>query len=151
MVNLNFAVDSQISTTQGNSPEQSAVSQATDIFAQRHIGVNEQQIQEMLQILGIDSLDALIDQTVPAAIRLHRPLQLPAAQSEAAALARLKAIAKQNQVYRSFIGRGYSNCITPAVILRNILENPGWYTAYTPYQAEIGLNWLRNCQLFSIG
>jgi glycine dehydrogenase len=137
MVNLNFAVESQISTTQDNSPEQSAVSQATDIFAQRHIGVNEQQIQEMLQILGIDSLDALIDQTVPAAIRLHRPLQLPIAQSEAAALARLKAIAKQNQVYRSFIGRGYSNCITPAVILRNILENPGWYTSYTPYQAEI--------------
>ncbi|MEY2857559.1 MAG: hypothetical protein RLZZ74_1871 [Cyanobacteriota bacterium] len=137
MVNLNFAVESQISTTQDNSPEQSAVSQATDIFAQRHIGVNEQQIQEMLQILGVDSLDALIDQTVPAAIRLHRPLQLPIAQSEAAALARLKAIAKQNQVYRSFIGRGYSNCITPAVILRNILENPGWYTSYTPYQAEI--------------
>jgi len=137
MVNLNFAVESQISTTKGNSPEQSTVSQATDIFAQRHIGVNEQQIQEMLQILGVDSLDALIDQTVPAAIRLHRPLQLPIAQSEAAALARLKAIAKQNQVYRSFIGRGYSNCITPGVILRNILENPGWYTSYTPYQAEI--------------
>jgi glycine dehydrogenase len=137
MVNLNFAVESQISTTQGNSLEQSVVSQATDIFAQRHIGVNEQQIQEMLQILGVDSLDALIDQTVPAAIRLHKPLQLPIAQSEAAALARLKAIAKQNQVYRSFIGRGYSNCITPAVILRNILENPGWYTSYTPYQAEI--------------
>jgi glycine dehydrogenase len=137
MVNLNFAVESQIATTQGNPPEESAVSQATDIFAQRHIGVNEQQIQEMLQILGVDSLDTLIDQTVPAAIRLHKPLQLPIAQSEAAALARLKAIAKQNQVYRSFIGRGYSNCITPAVILRNILENPGWYTSYTPYQAEI--------------
>jgi glycine dehydrogenase len=139
MVNLNLAAESQIATAQANSLDQTTVNpnQSTDLFAQRHIGVNEQQITEMLQILGVDSLDALIEQTVPAAIRLHKPLQLPAAQSEAAALARLKAIAKQNQVYRSFIGRGYSNCITPAVILRNVLENPGWYTAYTPYQAEI--------------
>jgi glycine dehydrogenase len=143
MVNLNLAnvaAGTQTSTASEHSFTQSTVklsSQSTDIFAQRHIGVNEQQVSQMLQILGVDSLDELIDQTVPAAIRLHRPLQLPAPQSEAAALAKLKAIAKQNQVYRSFIGRGYSNCITPAVILRNILENPGWYTSYTPYQAEI--------------
>ncbi|MEY4517782.1 MAG: hypothetical protein RLZZ499_381 [Cyanobacteriota bacterium] len=139
MVNLNFTAESQISTAQVNSPNNTTVNpnQSTAIFAQRHIGVNEQQINQMLQILGVDSLDALIEQTVPAAIRLNKPLQLPVAQSEAAALARLKAIAKQNQVYRSFIGRGYSNCITPAVILRNVLENPGWYTSYTPYQAEI--------------
>ncbi|MEO0013034.1 MAG: hypothetical protein RLZZ535_1423, partial [Cyanobacteriota bacterium] len=139
MVNLNFTAESQISTAQVNSPNNTTVNpnQSTAIFAQRHIGVNEQQINQMLQILGVDSLDALIEQTVPAAIRLNKPLQLPVAQSESAALARLKAIAKQNQVYRSFIGRGYSNCITPAVILRNVLENPGWYTSYTPYQAEI--------------
>jgi glycine dehydrogenase len=139
MVNLNLAAESQIATAQANSPNNTTVNpnQSAAIFAQRHIGVNQQQIKQMLQILGVDSLDTLIEQTVPAAIRLNKPLQLPVAQSEAAALARLKAIAKQNQVYRSFIGRGYSNCITPAVILRNVLENPGWYTSYTPYQAEI--------------
>ncbi|MEY2834262.1 MAG: hypothetical protein RLZZ574_3522, partial [Cyanobacteriota bacterium] len=139
MVNLNFTAESQISTAQVNSPNNTTINpnQSTAIFAQRHIGVNQQQINQMLQILGVDNLDALIEQTVPAAIRLNKPLQLPVAQSESAALARLKAIAKQNQVYRSFIGRGYYNCITPAVILRNVLENPGWYTSYTPYQAEI--------------
>ncbi|MEN9520506.1 MAG: hypothetical protein RLZZ381_3094, partial [Cyanobacteriota bacterium] len=130
MVNLNLAAESQIATAEANFSAQSAIDQSTAIFAQRHIGINEQQIEEMLQILGVDSLDALIEQTVPAAIRLNKPLQLPVAQSESAALARLKAIAKQNQVYRSFIGRGYYNCITPAVILRNVLENPGWYTSY---------------------
>ena len=108
-----------------------------DSFASRHIGADRQQIQQMLAVLGIDSLDELINQTVPAAIRRPKPLNLPGAQSESNALARLKAIASQNQVYRSFIGMGYHNCITPAVILRNILENPGWYTSYTPYQAEI--------------
>lgn len=137
MVNLNLAAESQISKAEANSFDKTAVNQSTDIFAQRHIGVNEQQIKQMLEILGVDSLDALIEQTVPAAIRLNKPLQLPGAQSEVAALAKLKAIAKQNQVYRSFIGRGYYNCVTPAVILRNVLENPGWYTSYTPYQAEI--------------
>ncbi len=137
MVNLNLAAESQIFKAQANSLAKTAVNQSTDIFAQRHIGVNEQQIKQMLEILGVDSLDALIEQTVPAAIRLNKPLQLPGAQSEVAALAKLKAIAKQNQVYRSFIGRGYYNCVTPAVILRNVLENPGWYTSYTPYQAEI--------------
>lgn len=137
MVNLNLAAESQISKVQANSSDKTAVNRSTDIFAQRHIGVNEQQIEQMLEILEVDSLDALIKQTVPAAIRLNKPLQLPGAQSEVAALAKLKAIAKQNQVYRSFIGRGYYNCVTPAVILRNVLENPGWYTSYTPYQAEI--------------
>lgn len=135
MVNLDFAAESRMAAPQANvTPQNSA---QTDVFAQRHIGVNQQQIEEMLQILGVDSLDALIEQTVPAAISLHKPLQLPEARSEATALARLKAIANKNQVYRSFIGQGYHNCITPAVILRNVLENPGWYTSYTPYQAEI--------------
>ncbi|MEM6613712.1 MAG: glycine dehydrogenase (aminomethyl-transferring), partial [Cyanobacteria bacterium P01_C01_bin.72] len=135
MVNLDFAAESRIASSQTDSTPQTLAHTAT--FAQRHIGVNQQQIESMLQILGVDSLDALIEQTVPAAIRLNKPLQLPDAQSEAAALTRLKAIASKNQVYRSFIGRGYHNCITPPVILRNVLENPGWYTSYTPYQAEI--------------
>jgi glycine dehydrogenase len=91
----------------------------------------------MLELLGFSSLDALIDRTVPQAIRLQQTLQLPDAQSEYAALAKLKSIAAKNQVCRSYIGMGYYDCITPPVIGRNILENPGWYTAYTPYQPEI--------------
>ena len=136
MVNLNTAIESFTSNTPVNKGYDAAPTDTVS-FAERHIGVNEQQIKQMLQVLGLNSLDELIDKTVPAAIRLNRSLQLPAAQSESAALTRLKAIASQNQVYRSFIGKGYYNCITPPVILRNILENPGWYTSYTPYQAEI--------------
>ena len=109
----------------------------TDSFSNRHNGPNQSEIVQMLEVLGIASLDDLIDKTVPGTIRLKNGLQLPTALDEAAALAQLKAIASKNQVYRSFIGMGYYNCITPPVILRNILENPGWYTAYTPYQAEI--------------
>ncbi|OIP67557.1 MAG: glycine dehydrogenase (aminomethyl-transferring) [Oscillatoriales cyanobacterium CG2_30_40_61] len=106
-------------------------------FAQRHLGPNSVEIQQMLELLGVSSLETLIDQTIPSTIRLNYSLKLPEALSEYAALNQLKAIASQNQVYRSFIGMGYSDCITPGVIQRNILENPGWYTAYTPYQAEI--------------
>jgi glycine dehydrogenase len=91
----------------------------------------------MLGLLGYPSLDALVNDAVPAQIRLQRPLQLPPARSEYEALAALKGIASQNQVFRSFIGMGYYDCITPAVIQRNMLENPGWYTPYTPYQAEV--------------
>jgi glycine dehydrogenase len=91
----------------------------------------------MLELLGCDSLEALVHQAVPEAIRLNRPLQLPPARSEHEVLAALREIASQNQVFRSFIGMGYSDCITPPVIQRNVLENPGWYTPYTPYQAEI--------------
>ena len=91
----------------------------------------------MLSLLGYPSLEALIEEAVPAQIRLRRPLQLPAARSEHEVLAALKDIASQNQVFRSYIGMGYQDCITPPVIQRNILENPGWYTPYTPYQAEI--------------
>ena len=106
-------------------------------FVKRHIGSSAQEIEQMLKELGFSTLDALIEETVPPAIRLTKPLDLPAAQTEAAALAQIKAIASKNQVFRSFIGMGYYDCITPPVIRRNILENPGWYTAYTPYQAEI--------------
>ncbi len=106
-------------------------------FSSRHIGPRQAEWPSMLKSIGCDSLDQLIDQTVPQSIRLPRLLKLPQARSEAEALNDLRAIAAENQVYRSFIGQGYYDTITPPVILRNILENPGWYTQYTPYQAEI--------------
>jgi glycine dehydrogenase len=109
----------------------------TDSFARRHIGPDAQEQKEMLAALGMDSLDALIDRAVPESIRLRRSLSLPPAQSEFEVLKQLRAIAQQNQVFRSYIGMGYHDCVTPPVIQRNILENPGWYTQYTPYQAEI--------------
>src|SRR5437764_2128078 len=108
-----------------------------DSFARRHIGPNEEEVRAMLRDMGFDSLGALIDTTLPKDIRLERQLNLPAAKSETEALAELRVIAQKNKIARSFIGAGYSDCITPPVIQRNILENPGWYTAYTPYQAEI--------------
>ena len=89
----------------------------------------------MLELLDYASLDDLVDDVVPPAIRLRRPLDLPAAKGEREALEALRAIMDQNKVFRSFIGQGYYDTITPPVIQRNILENPGWYTAYTPYQA----------------
>uniref|UniRef100_A0A0C1R1I6 Glycine dehydrogenase (decarboxylating) n=1 Tax=Tolypothrix bouteillei VB521301 TaxID=1479485 RepID=A0A0C1R1I6_9CYAN len=106
-------------------------------FQARHIGPSSNDIQQMLKVLGYSSLDELIDKTVPQGIRLSRPLKLPDVKTEYAALDTLKEIASKNQVFRSFIGTGYYDCITPPVIQRNILENPGWYTAYTPYQPEI--------------
>ncbi|MBE9230970.1 aminomethyl-transferring glycine dehydrogenase [Cuspidothrix issatschenkoi LEGE 03284] len=112
-------------------------SQKLSTFAKRHIGLKPDDIKQMLTVLGFTNIDDLIDKTVPETIRFNQKLRLPAAQSEFAALAKLKQIADKNQVYRSFIGMGYYDCITPAVIQRNILENPGWYTAYTPYQPEI--------------
>ncbi|HXF63522.1 MAG TPA: aminomethyl-transferring glycine dehydrogenase, partial [Caldilineaceae bacterium] len=108
-----------------------------DSFPRRHLGPNPAEVAEMLAVVGVDSLDALIDATVPAAIRLRRPLNLPGPRGESEVLAELRALAAMNQPYRSFIGMGYYDCLTPPVILRNILENPGWYTAYTPYQPEI--------------
>jgi glycine dehydrogenase len=108
-----------------------------DQFVHRHIGPNAAETAAMLKTAGFESLDALADAAVPRQIRLNRPLNLPAARSEFDALRELKSIAAQNQVFRSFIGMGYYDCITPPVIQRNVLENPGWYTQYTPYQAEI--------------
>ncbi|MFA6544417.1 MAG: aminomethyl-transferring glycine dehydrogenase, partial [Limisphaerales bacterium] len=108
-----------------------------DTFVHRHIGPRPAEAAEMLKTLGFDSLDAMIDTLVPADIRLSHPLTLPAPLSEFDALRQLKAIAGKNQVFKSCIGMGYHDCITPPVIQRNILENPGWYTQYTPYQAEI--------------
>jgi len=108
-----------------------------DSFARRHLGSNAPETAEMLSTLGFDSLDALVDTAVPAGIRLPAPLNLPAAKGEHSTLEELRALAGKNQLFRSHIGMGYYDTITPPVILRNILTNPGWYTAYTPYQAEI--------------
>ena len=110
---------------------------APDTFIRRHLGPSRAEQAEMLKELGYSSLDAFIDATVPDNIRLRRPLALPAAQSEQEALAAFRAEMSANEVRRSFIGMGYYDTHVPAVIQRNILENPGWYTAYTPYQAEI--------------
>ncbi|WP_020407906.1 aminomethyl-transferring glycine dehydrogenase [Hahella ganghwensis] len=108
-----------------------------DAFVPRHIGPNANDIQAMLEVLGVDSVDALIDNTVPATIRNPNPLNLAPAVTEDKVLEELKGYADRNKVYKSFIGAGYYRTITPAVIQRNILENPAWYTAYTPYQPEI--------------
>jgi glycine dehydrogenase len=109
----------------------------TDLFVRRHIGPGEIQIREMLETVGYDSLDDLIDTAVPEQIRLDGSLALPGPLSEREALAELRSVAGKNEVHRSYIGMGYHGTSTPPVIQRNILENPGWYTAYTPYQAEI--------------
>ncbi len=106
-------------------------------FTGRHIGPNETDTSLMLQAIGVQSLDELISKTVPASIRLKKPLKVPAAQTEFEYLSELKKIASKNKVFASYIGQGYYNTITPSVILRNVFENPGWYTQYTPYQAEI--------------
>ena len=106
-------------------------------FIPRHIGPDAQEQQTMLAAIGKPTLDALIRDVVPASIARPAPMDLPAPVTEAAALAELKAIASKNQVLKTFIGQGYYGTFTPGVILRNILENPAWYTAYTPYQAEI--------------
>jgi glycine dehydrogenase len=124
-----------------------------DVFLPRHIGPDAAEQQAMLQALGLNSREQLIEQTLPPAIRLRRPLALPAALGEQAALARLKGYAEQNQSWTSLIGMGYHGTLMPAVIQRNVLENPGWYTAYTPYQPEIAqgrLEALLNFQQLSI-
>jgi glycine cleavage system P protein (glycine dehydrogenase) len=106
-------------------------------FIQRHIGPSEKQQRSMAKALGYDSLDTLIDDTVPSAIRRDKAMELPGARTEQEVIAKLKGIASRNIVNRSFIGTGYHDTFTPPVIQRNVLENPGWYTAYTPYQPEI--------------
>ncbi|WP_313219100.1 aminomethyl-transferring glycine dehydrogenase [Stenotrophomonas sp.] len=106
-------------------------------FVERHIGPNDAEIAQMLDVVGHASLDALTDAIVPAGIKSPAPLDLPESLTEVQALAKIRAIADKNQVFRTFIGQGYYGTFTPNVILRNVLENPAWYTAYTPYQAEI--------------
>jgi glycine dehydrogenase len=106
-------------------------------FQNRHIGISKDETLEMLQTIGVNFLDTLIDETVPDSIRMSKDLDIPNAQSEFEYLKGLKKIASKNKVYKSYIGQGYYGCITPSVILRNVFQNPGWYTQYTPYQAEI--------------
>ena len=109
----------------------------TDMFVRRHLGPTEADLIEMLASAGVPSLEALCDAVVPSDIRLRRELNLPRHRGEQAVLQELRSIARENRVHRSLLGMGYYDCIVPAVIQRNILENPGWYTQYTPYQAEI--------------
>ena len=109
----------------------------TDLLLSRHIGPSDEDISDMLDAIGCPNMEALIAQTVPASIRLHKQLQLPQSRSQAEVYAELKTMADSNEVFRSFLGMGYYDCITPGVIQRNILEGPGWYTQYTPYQPEI--------------
>src|SRR5665811_657697 len=106
-------------------------------FVHRHIGPDEAQIHYMLSALGLDSLEELIATTLPPSIQLGEPLMLAESMSEQSSLGKLRKLAELNVLKHSMIGMGYHDTITPNVILRNILENPGWYTAYTPYQAEI--------------
>jgi len=108
-----------------------------DKFVNRHNGPREAEVNQMLEKIGVSSVDELIDQTVPEQIRLKKPLKVNAAMTEFQYTKHLRALSKKNKVFRSYIGLGYYNTIVPAVVQRNVLENPGWYTAYTPYQAEI--------------
>jgi len=109
----------------------------TDKFASRHLGPKEEEITKMLNTLEVDSVEELLSQTLPEDIRLDQPLSLPEGVSEYRFLNQLRALSDENKLFETYIGLGYHPTITPAVIQRNILENPGWYTAYTPYQAEI--------------
>jgi glycine dehydrogenase len=106
-------------------------------FQRRHIGISAADTKEMVELIGTKNLEELIDKTVPTAIRLEGNLNITPAISEVEYLTELKKVAAKNKLYKTYIGQGYYNTITPSVILRNIFENPGWYTQYTPYQAEI--------------
>src|SRR5215208_8387823 len=110
---------------------------AAESFVPRHVGPDERDVAEMVKAVGFSSLDELINATVPGKIRLRHGLDLPKGLTELEVLTYFRALAAKNHVFRSFIGMGYSDCVTPPVIQRNVIEDPGWYTAYTPYQAEI--------------
>ena len=126
-----------MSTTQAPASLSLAQLEQTEDFIRRHIGPDEAQTQAMLNEIGAESVDSLIDEIVPDNIRLADLPNIEASKSEAQALADLKAVAGKNQLKTNYIGLGYYGTLTPNVILRNVLENPGWYTAYTPYQPEI--------------
>ena len=106
-------------------------------FVERHVGPDTEELREMLQQIGHDTLESLIDATVPEGIRFDGRLDLPEPETEFEVLRKIREISLKNRVAKSYIGLGYHACVTPPAIQRNILENPGWYTAYTPYQAEI--------------
>ena len=116
-------------------PTMSNLLEPSDTFVHRHIGPDPEEIQAMLATIDCTSLDDLVSKVVPASIGIKEPLKLGKPRGERDLLNELRQIASKNRVFRSFIGMGYADCITPAVIQRNILENPGWYTQYTPYQA----------------
>ena len=109
----------------------------TDQFASRHLGIRPDDLNHMLEVIGVDSLDQLIGETVPGDILLKAPMDLDPPMTEYEYLQHIHQLSRENEIFKSYIGLGYHACITPSVIKRNILENPGWYTAYTPYQAEI--------------
>src|SRR6195952_1470579 len=109
----------------------------SESFQSRHIGPDEEEAALMLRTIGASTMETLIDEAIPARIRLPRPLNLPPGLPEHEYLRMLRAVAARNQPFRSYLGLGYYDCVTPSVILRNVLENPSWYTPYTPYQAEI--------------
>ena len=119
----------------------------TESFERRHIGPTENEIKQMLSVINANSIDELIDQTIPKSIRNDKPMRLDPPMSESDYLTHLKKISSLNKVYKTYIGLGYNRSYLPAVIQRNILENPGWYTAYTPYQAEIAQG--RLCLLYT--
>src|SRR5436190_23006712 len=106
-------------------------------FADRHNGPDKNQVKAMLQAVGVDSLDDLVEKIIPSSIRLPKDLEIAEALSEYEFMKELRETANKNILFKNYIGLGYYNTITPGVILRNVFENPGWYTAYTPYQAEI--------------
>jgi len=108
-----------------------------DDFAKRHIGPDQEETKKMLSVIGVKSMEELIEKTIPSKIRLKNPLPLPDGMQEGEYLSMMKSLMAKNKLYKSYIGLGHYNTYTPAVILRNIFENPGWYTSYTPYQAEI--------------
>jgi glycine dehydrogenase len=124
-------------TTPTSRAPRTGAAAPSDSFVRRHIGPNEADVSSMLELLGYKDLDALTDAAVPKRIRMTRPLAIHEGLSEFQALRRLRQMAMRNEPYRSYLGMGYNDCVTPPVIQRNVLENPGWYTAYTPYQAEI--------------
>lgn len=121
------------------------IADETDVFALRHIGIREENLEHMFKTVGVSNLEELISETIPDEIRLKEKLPLSEPMSEHAFLKHIEALGKDNKVYTSYIGLGYHESLTPSVIKRNILENPGWYTAYTPYQAEIAQGRLEHC------
>lgn len=133
-----FIEASHESSPNGDSPLSNRdLLKPADRFVKRHIGPRSHDVTHMLDLLGLSSLDELIDQAVPQTIRIDGHLKLEPPRSETAVLNELRELAAQNKLFRSFIGMGYSGTVTPPVIQRNVLENPGWYTQYTPYQPEI--------------
>ena len=122
----------------------------SDKFVNRQIGPREQELPVMLETIGVDSIDQLIEKTVPKSIMLEKPLRLPEAMSEFEYLNHIKSIGQKNKMFRSFIGQGYYGVALLSVIIRNVLENPSWYTSYTPYQAEISRVVWKLCLIFRL-